>query len=258
MESSLTQSPTHIEDLKARLARLEGKPPAGLVDTAELKAQVHKDLEGFAEELFKECPGGYTNVKGTYYYVPNLGKMSLTTGAFFDTKGELIRVKAKGTTDVLDYWMLIKECNFPQMLRDIKRWLSTSGSIASIKRRKLLKEQRDKDIRRLTGEILFDEFEDVITDSTSGILKRLGCTRITVKAFSAQLREWEKENHLASRRDHVIVVEKQIGKLRGDKGGKSKFTFIRPKSPAYFEWGYERAEKLNKEEEEQYQASLRR
>jgi hypothetical protein len=252
----MEQSQSHIADLKARLAKLEGKPPAGLIDTAELKAQVHKDLEGFAKELFKDLRG-YTNVKGTYYYVTGVGKMSLTTGAFFDTQGAMLR--PNNSTDVIELWRSFKDITFPEALRDIKRWLCTSGSIASVRRRKRLKEKGEKEARKNLGNVLFKEGEDVIADSASGILKRLGCLDlITVKEFAAKLRIYETENRIAAHRGHLIVIEKPIGNLRGDKGGKSKFTFIRYASPAFLDWYSAEAGRLNKEEEEQYQASLRR
>jgi hypothetical protein len=245
----------HIEDLKARLDKLKGKPPAGLVDTAELKAQVHKDLEGFAKELFKDFPKAYTNVKGTYCYVPNIvpgvkeGIMSLTTGAFF-AGGSICRTK-----DVIGLWMMIRDVTFPEALRDIKRWLCTSGSVASQKSRKLLKEQREKEERRKFGEIIFGDGEDVIFDSASGILERLN-DWLTVKSFTALLREWEKENGRAFHRGHLIVVEKFIGRPRENKGGKSKFFLIRANSESALKWASAEADRKCKEEEERYQASL--
>jgi hypothetical protein len=214
-----------VEEAKVRLARLKGKP-SGSVDTAELKAQVHEDLEGFAIELFKECPGGYTNVKETYYYAPELGKMSLETGAFFDTKGAMLRTK--GSTDVIELWMFFKDESFPDALRNIKRWLSTSGSITARQTRKRRKLQDDEELKRMFAEAIFKDAPDVITHSASGILKRLsGDLRLspTAKNFTALLRKWSV-NH--PRRD-LVVIEKVIGNKRGKR---SVFTLMKYGSDA--------------------------
>jgi hypothetical protein len=85
------------------------------------------------------------------------------------------------------------------------------------------------------GEIIFKEAPDVITDGASGILKRLGIC-MSVKAFTFLLREYEKDNSRALNRGNLIVIEKPIGKLRGSKGGKSKFTLIRANSEAGHQW----------------------
>jgi hypothetical protein len=221
-----------VEEAKARLARLRGAP-SGLVDTAELKAQVHEDLEGFAIELFKECPGGYTNVKGSYYYIPGLGKMSLETGAFFDTKGAMLRTT--GSTDVIALWVFFKDVTFPEALRDIKRWLSTSGSIAARKTRKLQKLQDDEELKRMFGEEIFKGEVNVITDSASGILKRLPGDpgTLTAKNFTALLRKWSV-NH--PRRD-FIVIEKVIGNKRGQR---SVFTLMKYGSDAELKYWQDR------------------
>jgi hypothetical protein len=217
-----------VEEAKARLARLEGKLPSGLVNTAELKSQVHKDLEAFAIELFKECPGGYTNVKGTYYYISELGKMSLETGAFFDTQGRMLRTKE--STDVIELWMFFKDATFPEALRDIKRWLSTSGSSAAREARRLRKDEVDKENKQFFGEVIFKNAPDVITDSASGILKRFpGDLGLSAKNFTALLRKWSV-NH--PRRD-FIVIEKVIGNKRGKR---SVFTLMKYGSDAEIQY----------------------
>jgi hypothetical protein len=227
-------------------------------DIDGLKADIHADLEAFAFELFKDLTGlkgqPTTNSKGTYYIVPGLGRMSLLTGGFFVEGSPYV---SQG--DVIGLWMKVKERTFPEAFSEIRTWLDDVEAKVQNRKRRLLWESQEKDYRKNFGEVLFKNGEDEITDSASGILKRMGCLELTtVKGFTAQLRKWETENGKANRDGHVIVIEKPIGKLREKKGGKSKFTFIRYGSSSYLDWGSEEADRKVKEEQEQYHASLRR